>query len=123
MIYGYARVSTSAQDLAAQRDQLQVAGFERIFCDKLGRLTKERPQFKRLLATAAPGDTIIIPAIDHLSRNTADLLIIARDLKTAGVGLRSLAEPVIDTTSEFLASCWPCWPCWDWPRSPTQAHP
>lgn len=56
---------------------------------------------KKLLATAALGDTVIIPAIDRLSRDTADLLTIARDMKLAGVGLKSLAEPVIDTTSEF----------------------
>lgn len=101
MIYGYARVSTNAQDLANQLDQLKAAGCERIFHDKLSGLTKERPQLKRLLQAAALGDTVIIPAIDRLSRDTADLLTIARDLKAAGVGLRSLAEPVIDTTSEF----------------------
>jgi DNA invertase Pin-like site-specific DNA recombinase len=28
-------------------------------------------------------------------------LIIARDLQKAGVGLRSIAEPVVDTTSDF----------------------
>lgn len=101
MIYGYARVSTGAQDLANQLDQLKAAGCERIFHNKLSGLTKERPQPKRLIKTAALGDTVIIPAIDRLSRDTADLLTIARDLKTAGVELRSLAEPVIDTTSEF----------------------
>lgn len=101
MRYGYARVSTIAQDLANQLDQLKAAGCERIFHDKLSGLTKERPQLKKLLKVAALGDTIIIPAIDRLSRDTADLLTIARDLKTAGVGLKSLAEPVIDTTSEF----------------------
>ena len=44
---------------------------------------------------------VIIPACDRLSRDTADLLTIVRDMKAAGVGLKSLAEPVIDTTSEF----------------------
>ena len=101
MIYGYARVSTSAQDHANQLDQLKTAECERIFHDKLSGLTKERPQLKKLLAAAALGDTVIIPAIDRLSRDTADLLTIARDLKAAGVALRSLAEPLIDTSSEF----------------------
>lgn len=101
MIFGYARVSTTAQDLANQLDQLKAAGCERIFQDKLSGLTKERPQLKKLLATAGLGDTVIIPAIDRLSRDTADLLTIARDMKAAGIGLKSLAEPVIDTTSEF----------------------
>ncbi|GJE60012.1 recombinase family protein [Methylobacterium trifolii] len=101
MIYGYARVSTSAQHLAAQLDRLKAAGCERIFHDKLGGLAKKSPQLKKLLATAAFSDTVIIPTIDRLSRDTADLLSIARDLKAAGVALRSLAEPLIDTSSEF----------------------
>lgn len=64
-------------------------------------MTKERPQLKKLLARVEHGDTVIIPASDCLSRDAADLLTIARDLKDAGVGLRSIAEPMIDTTNEM----------------------
>lgn len=101
MIYGYARVSTTAQDTATQIAQLKAEGCEAVFHDKLSGLNTQRPQLARLLKTARHGDTIVIPAIDRLSRDTADLLTIARDLKAAGIGLRSIAEPVIDTTSEF----------------------
>lgn len=101
MIFGYARVSTTTQDLATQIGQLEAAGCERVFHDKLSGLTTDRPQLRKLLAQAGAGDTVIIPAIDRLSRDTADLLTIARDLKTTGVGLRSIAEPIIDTTSEL----------------------
>jgi DNA invertase Pin-like site-specific DNA recombinase len=41
------------------------------------------------------------PAVDRLSRDTTDLLVIARDMQRAGAGLRSLAEPVLDTTGDF----------------------
>jgi DNA invertase Pin-like site-specific DNA recombinase len=44
---------------------------------------------------------MIIPAIDRLSRDTTDLLIIAREMQRAGAGIRSLAEPFLDTTSDF----------------------
>lgn len=103
MFYGYARVSTTAQDLATQIAQLEGAGCERsrIYHDKLSGMTKERPQLKKLLARVERGDTVIIPASDRLSRDAADLLTIARDLKDAGVGLRSIAEPMIDTTNEM----------------------
>ncbi len=37
---------------------------------------------------------------NRLSRDTTDLLMIARDMQRAGSGLRSLAEPVVDTTSD-----------------------
>jgi DNA invertase Pin-like site-specific DNA recombinase len=49
----------------------------------------------------APGDVVIIPAVDRLSRDTTDLLVIAREMQRAGAGIRSLAEPFLDTTSDF----------------------
>ena len=39
------------------------------------------------------------PAVDRLSRDTTDLLVIARDVQRAGAGIRSLAEPFFDTPS------------------------
>ena len=101
MIYGYARVSTDAQDLASQLAQLKAAGCEKVFQEKVSGVTAERPQLKRLMAALVPGDVVVIPAVDRLSRDTTDLLVIARDMQRAGAGLRSLAEPVVDTTSDF----------------------
>jgi DNA invertase Pin-like site-specific DNA recombinase len=40
-------------------------------------------------------------SVDRLSRDTTDLLVIARDIQRAGAGLRSIAEPVLDTTVDF----------------------
>ena len=57
------------------------------------------------------GHRCSIAAVDRLSRDTTDLLVIARDLQKAGAGLRSLTEPVVDTTS-----------CGDASRSPHRAH-
>jgi DNA invertase Pin-like site-specific DNA recombinase len=53
------------------------------------------------MAALTHGDVVIIPAADRLSRDTTDLLVIARDIQRAGAGLRSIAEPVLDTTSDF----------------------
>jgi DNA invertase Pin-like site-specific DNA recombinase len=44
---------------------------------------------------------VIIPAVDRLSRDTIDLLVIAREMQKAGAGIRSFAEPFLDTTSDF----------------------
>src|ERR1700730_7094153 len=101
MIFGYARVSTDAQDLTAQLKDLKAAGCERVFKEKVTGVTADRPQLKKLLATVGHGDVVVIAAVDRLSRDTTDLLVIARDLQKAGAGLRSLAEPVVDTTSDF----------------------
>jgi DNA invertase Pin-like site-specific DNA recombinase len=101
MIFGYARVSTDAQDLTGQLTQLKVAGCTKIFREKESGATADRPQLRKLLAAVSHGDVVIIPAVDRLSRDTTDLLVIARDLQKAGAGLRSIAEPVVDTTSDF----------------------
>jgi DNA invertase Pin-like site-specific DNA recombinase len=101
VIYGYARVSTDAQDLSNQLEQLKAAGCDQIFREKITGAHADRSQLKKLLATVTHGDVVIIPAIDRLSRDTTDLLVIARELEKAGAGLRSIAEPLIDTTSDF----------------------
>jgi DNA invertase Pin-like site-specific DNA recombinase len=101
MIYGYARVSTDTQDLTNQLVQLKAAGCAKIFREKISGATAERPQLKKLMAALSHGDVVVIPAVDRLSRDTTDLLVIARDMQRAGAGLRSLAEPVVDTTSDF----------------------
>jgi DNA invertase Pin-like site-specific DNA recombinase len=101
MIYGYARVSTGAPDLTSQLAQLKAAGCEKVFREKLTGTTADRPQLQKLITKLAPGDVVIIPAVDRLSRDTTDLLIIAREMQKAGAGIRSLAEPFLDTTSDF----------------------
>ncbi len=62
MIYGYARVSTEAQDLASQLAQLKAAGCERIFREKMGGATAERPQLKKLLGIGKDSRQILTQA-------------------------------------------------------------
>ena len=101
MIYGYARVSTDAPDISSQVAQFEAAGCLTIFREKMTGTHAERPQLKKLMAKLDAGDMVVIPAVDRLSRDTTDLLVIARDMQRAGAGLRSIAEPVVDTTSDF----------------------
>src|SRR5262249_28629854 len=63
--------------------------------------TADRPQLRKLMAALQPGDVVITPAVDRLSRDTTDLLVIARQVQRVGAGIRSLAEPFLDTTSDF----------------------
>src|SRR5260370_19552355 len=101
MIYGYARVSTPAQDETGQVRRLKAAGCEKVFREKITGTTADRPQLPKIMAALDHGDVVIIPAIDRLSRDTTVLLVIARDIQRAGAGLRSLAEPVLDTSADF----------------------
>jgi hypothetical protein len=67
-----------------------------VFREKITGTTADRPQLRKLMAALAPGDVVIIPAVDRLSRDTTDLLVIARDMQRAGAGLRSnlVASPL-----------------------------
>jgi DNA invertase Pin-like site-specific DNA recombinase len=101
MIYGYVRVSTVAQDLASQIAELKAARCTKVFREKITGTTADRPQLTKLMAALAHGDVVVIRAVDRLSRDTTDLLVIARDMQGAGAGLRSLGERVLDTTGDF----------------------
>jgi DNA invertase Pin-like site-specific DNA recombinase len=81
--------------------RLHSFGLEQVFREKITGTTAERPQLRKLMSALSHGDVVIIPTVDRLSRDTTDLLIIAREMQRAGVGIRSLAEPFLDTTSDF----------------------
>jgi hypothetical protein len=106
MIYGYARVSTRAQDHTGQIAQPKAAGCVKVFREKITGTTAGRPQLRKVMAGLAHGDVVIPPAVDHLSRDTTDLLMIARNMQRARAGIRSLAEPFVDTMSGFAVGGW-----------------
>jgi DNA invertase Pin-like site-specific DNA recombinase len=73
----------------------------KVFREKITGTTADRPQLQKLMKALAPGDVVITPAVDRLSRDATDLLVIARDMQRSGAGLRSIAEPVVDATPDF----------------------
>ena len=101
MIYGYARVSSSGQDLTEQLAQLSAVGCTKIYREKVSGATAERPQLKRVIGALDAGDVLMVTSSDRLARNTRDLLNTLHAVKEAGAGFRSIAEPMVDTTSQF----------------------
>ena len=98
MFFGYARVSTTDQDLALQRDALTAAGCERIFTDTMTGTSTDRPGLGQALATLKAGDTLIVWKLDRLGRSLSHLVSLIAELCNRGVSFRSLSDP-IDTTS------------------------
>jgi DNA invertase Pin-like site-specific DNA recombinase len=98
MLLGYARVSTDDQNLDLQRDALRVAGCERIFEDRLSGAKAARPGLTQLLDVVRTADLVVVWRLDRLGRSLHDLILMARRLEEAGVGLMSLQEK-IDTSS------------------------
>lgn len=99
MDFGYARVSTDAQELHNQRDELLAAGCVKIYGEKITGFKRDRPELARLLDHLRPGDVVTVTRLDRLARSTRDLLDIAERIGKAGAGLRSLAEPWADSTT------------------------
>lgn len=99
MNIGYARVSTSDQNLDLQLEALQNNDCQRIFQEKASGANRQRPELARLLDQLRPGDTVVVWKLDRLARSTRDLLEIAETIRTAGAAFRSLSEPWADTSS------------------------
>lgn len=99
MIIGYARVSTDAQQTAAQVAALEAAGCERIYREKGSGGRWERPALQALLAESRSGDVVVVWKLDRLSRSLRDMLTLMERLGASGVGFRSLTEAVDTTTA------------------------
>ena len=80
---GYARCSTDAQDLSAQRAQLASLGVGelRIYVDKgfSGR-RRDRPGLDQALAAVREGDSFVVTKLDRLARSVIDALDILNQL-------------------------------------------
>lgn len=94
---GYARVSTTGQDLAAQHDALTTAGVDDAhqFADTLtGTAGTSRPGLAALLDYARPGDIVVVTAIDRLGRSVVEVTRTIADLGDRGIVLRALRENI-----------------------------
>jgi DNA invertase Pin-like site-specific DNA recombinase len=100
MKYGYARVSSKAQDYQAQVEALKAAGCEKIYSEKQsGKSRDGRPEFAKLMKALLPGDTVVVTKLDRLARSSRDLHNILHELESLSAGFLSLRESWCDTTS------------------------
>lgn len=101
-ILGYARVSTTGQDLDGQLTALAAAGVEpgRMFTDKLsGSAKTARPGLATMLDYARAGDTVVVTAIDRLGRSVAEVTRTIAELGQRSITLRALREGIDTATS------------------------
>jgi len=98
-VYGYARVSTDGQTLAAQDAALHAAGCVKVYAEKISGGRSERAQLARLLKAVGDGDTVVVTRLDRLARSTRDLLNVLDTVAKAGATFKSLADTWADTTT------------------------
>ncbi len=99
-LYGYARVSTTDQDLAIQEAALREVGCTIIRSEKKsGTTTQGRTELQTLIEFARKGDTIVVTRIDRLARSIADLAGIVRTLEANGIALRATEQPIDTSTA------------------------
>jgi len=96
---GYARVSTSDQDLSLQLNELKAAGCEPIFTDKASGARSTRPGLDDCLKSLRAGDTLVVWRLDRLGRSMQHLVSVVTELKNRGVEFKSLRDGAIDTTT------------------------
>lgn len=101
MIYGYARVSTTEQNLDRQLDAFKNSGLEinKIVCEKQsGKDFNSRIKYMQLRKSLKKGDLLVILSIDRLGRNYQQILDEWRYLtERKKVDIQVLDMPLLNT--------------------------
>ena len=99
-VIGYARVSTTDQDLSIQEAALQAAGCDVIRAEKQsGTSTQGRAELRTVLDFIGKGDVLLVTRVDRLARSIGDLQDIVRTLKAKGASLRATEQPIDTSTA------------------------
>lgn len=101
-LVGYARVSTTEQNLDMQIEALVKYGVPRddIWSEKRSAAAKERPALKRCLKFMEPGDTLVVWRMDRLARSVSDLIRVIEDLKERKIDFVSITERIETNTPQ-----------------------
>jgi DNA invertase Pin-like site-specific DNA recombinase len=99
-VIGYARVSTTDQDLSIQEAALQAAGCDVIRAEKQSRTsTQGRAELRTVLDFIGKGDVLLVTRVDRLAHSIGDLQDIVRTLKAKGASLRATEQPIDTSTA------------------------
>lgn len=98
MKFGYARVSTSEQNLDMQLKALMAADCDKIYYDTISGTKRDRPQLDELLKVLRSGDEVVVWRLDRLGRSLVHLIELVNGFSEKGISFTSLHDK-IDTSS------------------------
>jgi DNA invertase Pin-like site-specific DNA recombinase len=92
MIYGYARVSTDGQNVAAQVAALRKHGAGKVFREVASGAKTDWAQLRRVLDQFDAGDVLMVTRLDRLARSTRDQLNTFAVITAKSAGFKSLGD-------------------------------
>ena len=99
-VIGYARVSSTDQNLGSQESALRTAGCHLIRSEKRsGTSTAGRDELRTVLDFLREGDVLMVTRIDRLARSIGDLQDIVRTVKGRGASLKATEQPIDTSTA------------------------
>ena len=99
---GFARVSQASEDqgnLETQTRQLQEYGVHEVVSEIGSGARSDRQALRSLRDRMQAGDTLVVTAIDRISRRAVDGLRFIKDVTDAGIHLVVLSQREFDTTT------------------------
>lgn len=90
---GYARVSTTDQNMDRQLDQLK--HIDKLFQESISGVSKDRPQLKAMLDYIREGDIVVVTELERLGRNNQELTEVMNQIQTKGATLEVLNLPTL----------------------------
>lgn len=96
---GYARVSTTGQNLDSQLDALSRAGCIKIFSDTVSGTTEMRPGWDQLIEYLRAGDSLVITELSRMTRSLMHLLQLVKEFEEKEINIISLRENIDTSTA------------------------
>jgi DNA invertase Pin-like site-specific DNA recombinase len=94
MLIGYARVSTTDQNLTLQKDALTKASCEKIYEDEMSGTKDNRPGLNQALEMLRNNDTLVVWKLDRLGRSVKSLIELVSSLNQKGIHFKSLTDSI-----------------------------
>lgn len=97
-IYGYAKVSTTRQELESQIQTLEKNGASVIYQEKFTGTKTDRPELNQLLSVLEEGDTLMVTKLDRIARSATQGNELVKELIEKCIKVHILNMGLLDNT-------------------------